>query len=72
MIVMELSCIPVPDIGEGRAADQEQDGGNGEDAFHGELRISNDKGFVEAACVPCPKQLRRGPAPAPRHQIVWT
>ena len=35
MVVMELSCVPVPDIGEGRAADQEQDGGNGEDAFHG-------------------------------------
>lgn len=35
MIMMELSGIPVPDISKGRAADQEQDSGKSEYAFHG-------------------------------------
>ena len=34
MIMMELSCVPVPDIGQGRAADQEQYGCKSKYAFH--------------------------------------
>ena len=34
--MMELSGVPVPDIGQGRAADQEQYGCKSKYAFHGE------------------------------------
>lgn len=36
MIMMELSCVPVPDISKGRAADQKQYGCKSKHAFHGE------------------------------------
>lgn len=49
MVVMEFSCVPVPDIGEGRAADQKQDSGNGEDAFHGEAPYFYES--LKPACI---------------------
>ena len=35
MIIMKFSCVAVANVGKGSAADQEQDGRDGEYAFHG-------------------------------------
>ena len=41
MVMMELSCVPIPDIGEGSAADQEQDGRDGKYSFHDRRPFKN-------------------------------